>query len=176
MHRSGVGCVQDLLQSGGQFGGQLGQPGVIDQAHADHVLNVNLILAAIRHQFHDESKALTGPESSGYHAFSEKLKGDAMLYRHTDKNLQKMEDDPKFNGGFSRAIGNKFRMRIQQIAAAENENDLRSNGPLHFEKLKGDRQHDYSIQINKLVRLIFQIESAGQGQNRLVITGMEDYH
>ncbi len=99
-----------------------------------------------------------------------------MLYRHTDKILQKMEDDPKFNGGFIRAVGNKFRMRIQQIAAADNENDLRSNGPLQFEKLKGERQHEYSIQINKPVRLIFQIESAGEGRNRLVITGMEDYH
>ena len=99
-----------------------------------------------------------------------------MLYRHTDKTLQKMEDNPKFNNGYSQPVANKFRARIQQIAAADDENDLRSSGPLHFEKLKGDRQHEYSIQLNKLVRLIFQIEAAGAGRNRIVITGIEDYH
>ena len=32
-----------------------------------------------------------------------------MLYRHTDKNLQKMQDDPKFNNGHSRAVADKFK-------------------------------------------------------------------
>jgi proteic killer suppression protein len=99
-----------------------------------------------------------------------------MLYRHTDKALQQMEDDVDFNNGYSHAVADKFRMRIQQIVAAVNENDLRNNGPLHFEKLKGKRKHEYSIRIDKSFRLVFQIESAGEGLNRLVITGMENYH
>ena len=99
-----------------------------------------------------------------------------MLYRQTDKTLQRMETDPESTGGYSAAVADKFRMRIQQIMAAVNENDLRSSGPLHFEKLKGKRKHEYSIRIDKSFRLIFQIESAGEGLNRLVITGMENYH
>jgi plasmid maintenance system killer protein len=99
-----------------------------------------------------------------------------MLYRHTDKTLQQMEDDSQFNNGYSHAVADKFRMRIQQIVAADNENDLRSNGPLHFEKLKGKRRHQYSIRVDKSFRLIFQIESAGDDHKRLVIIGMENYH
>jgi len=87
-----------------------------------------------------------------------------------------MERDPNFDNGFSHAVADKFRMRIQQIVAADNENDLRNNGPLHFEKLKGKRKHQYSIRIDRSFRLVFQIESAGADLNRLAITGMENYH
>ena len=99
-----------------------------------------------------------------------------MLYSNTDKTLQKMERDPNFDNGYSHAVADKFRMRLQQIVSAANENDLRKDGPLHFEKLKGKRKHQYSIRIDKSFRLVFQIESAGAGQNRIAITGMENYH
>ena len=46
---------------------------------------------------------------------------------------------------------------------------------LHFEKLKGKRQHEYSMRLNNQFRLIFQIEKVDR-QNQLVITGIEDYH
>ena len=63
-----------------------------------------------------------------------------MLYRCVDKTLEKMEADPEYNGGFSRAIANRFRLRIAEIRAADNENILLSIGSLHFEKLKGNRR------------------------------------
>jgi proteic killer suppression protein len=98
-----------------------------------------------------------------------------MLYRHADKDLQRLEADPAFNAGYSRDIVKAFRKRMQQIRVASNENDLRSVRSLNFEKLKGKRQHEYSIRINDQFRLIFQIKTAEQG-NQLVLTGIEDYH
>ena len=61
------------------------------------------------------------------------------------------------------------------IRAADNENDLRAMKSLHFEKLKGKRQHEYSMRVNKQFRLIFQIEKVDR-RNQLVITDLEDYH
>ena len=98
-----------------------------------------------------------------------------MLYRITDKTLQKIEDDPEFDGKFSHAIAEGFRKALQQIVDADDENVLRSIGSLHFEKLKGKRKHECSIRINRQFRLIFQIEP-GESGNQLVITRIEKHY
>jgi toxin HigB-1 len=64
---------------------------------------------------------------------------------------------------------------MQLIRAVDHENDLRALKSRHFEKLKGKRQHDYSMRLDEQFRLIFQIEKAGE-HDQLVITGIEDYH
>ena len=98
-----------------------------------------------------------------------------MNFRHANKNLQRMDEDPDFKGGFSAAIGKAFRLRMQFIRAAVNENDLRTRKSYRLEKLKGDRSSDYSIRLNDQFRLTFQIEKE-EGGNRLVILDIEDYH
>lgn len=98
-----------------------------------------------------------------------------MLYRHEDKTLQGIEDDPDFTGGYSKEVVKAFLKVLRLIVRAENENDLRAVKGLHFEKLKGKRKYEYSMRINDQFRLIFQIESTDEG-NRLVLTGIEDYH
>jgi proteic killer suppression protein len=100
-----------------------------------------------------------------------------MLFRHTNKTLQEIDDDPslEYHGGHGQEVAKMFRIRMQQIRAAANENDLRAITSLHFEKLKGDRLGQYSIRLNKKYRLIFQIEKAGE-HNQLIITHIEDYH
>lgn len=98
-----------------------------------------------------------------------------MRYRHTTKTLQRIDEDADFNGGYSVNLVRAFRMRMQAIRAASNENDLRSLKSLHFEKLMGDRKHQYSMRLNSQFRLIFQIESSKQG-NILVVLAIEDYH
>ena len=52
---------------------------------------------------------------------------------------------------------------------------LRAIKSYRFEKLKGDRQGDYSIRLNDQFRLTFPIEEE-DGGNRLVILDIEDYH
>lgn len=98
-----------------------------------------------------------------------------MHFRHADKTLRKVDEDADFSGGLSAAVVTAFRKRMQQIRAASNEQDLRGLKSLRFEKLKGQRKHEYSIRLNDQMRLVFQIEKTGDG-NRIVVTGVEDYH
>ena len=98
-----------------------------------------------------------------------------MNFRHANKTLSKMDEQPDFDGGFAEGLARAFRLRMQFIRAANNENDLRARKSYHFEKLKGDRSSDYSIRLNKQFRLTFQIEKE-EGGNCLVILAIEDYH
>ena len=98
-----------------------------------------------------------------------------MLVRHTNKTLRRIDDDPEYNGSYGPNIVGAFRTLMHRIRSADDENDLRDLKSLHFEKLKGKRQHEYSMRLNKQFRLIFQIEKVGE-HNQLVITGIEDYH
>ena len=98
-----------------------------------------------------------------------------MNFRHADKNLERMDEDSGFDGGFSIGLAKAFRLRMQFIRAAVNENDLRLRKSYCFEKLKGKRSSDYLIRLNDQFRLTFQIEKEAVG-NRLVILDIEDYH
>jgi len=98
-----------------------------------------------------------------------------MRFRHTNKTLERMEDEPDYNGGFSAGLAKAFRLRMEFIRAADNENALRAMKSYRFERLKGKRASEYSIRLNDQFRLIFRIE-AEAGGNRLVILAIEDYH
>jgi proteic killer suppression protein len=86
-----------------------------------------------------------------------------MRYRHANKALRRIDEDPDFNGGYAANLVRAFRMRMQAIRAAANENDLRALKSLRFEKLKGDRQHEYSMRLNDQFRLIFQSSCSHPG-------------
>jgi toxin HigB-1 len=98
-----------------------------------------------------------------------------MLVRVADKKLKNADEHPDIYAGYPDKITELFRIRMQQIRAADNENVLRGLKSLHFEKLKGKRQHEYSIRLNNQFRLIFEIEKVGRN-DQLVITGIEDCH
>jgi toxin HigB-1 len=98
-----------------------------------------------------------------------------MLFRHTSTTLQRMDDELDYDGGYAGKVAIAFRELMQQIRRVDNENGLRNFKSLRFEKLKGNRRHQYSMRLNRQFRLIFQIEKAGL-HNQLVITGIEDYH
>ena len=98
-----------------------------------------------------------------------------MRFRHANKTLTKMDEQPDFDDGFSPGLAKAFRSRMHFIRLAVNENDLREHKSYRFKKLKGDRSSDYSIRLNDQYRLTFQIEKE-EGGNRLVILDIEDYH
>lgn len=58
-------------------------------------------------------------------------------------------------------VERKFIIRVNEIASAGSENDLRNKKSLHFEKLRGEYNGRYSIRINKAWRLIFRINQDG---------------
>ena len=98
-----------------------------------------------------------------------------MRYRHANPTLQWMDDDPDDDGGYSAAIADSFRRRMNQIRQARDERDLYALKSLRFEKLKGRRQHQRSMRLNDQFRLILEIEPQSGG-NVIVVVGIEDYH
>ena len=92
-----------------------------------------------------------------------------------DKHLDKLETDGGFEGGHSPDIIKAYRKRIQLIRNAPDERDFYSFRSLKFEKLKGDRQHQYSMRLNDQWRLILEFQQ--EGANKIVVViGIEDYH
>jgi proteic killer suppression protein len=98
-----------------------------------------------------------------------------MKYRHADRVLRRIDEEPAYMGGYSSHVVKLFRARMQFIRASLNENDLRSSRSLHFEKLKGKRQHQRSIRLNDQYRLILEIETCEDG-NVVVVKEIVDYH
>jgi|SRR5579864_2656853 len=98
-----------------------------------------------------------------------------MRHRHGDKTLKRVDEDPGFSGGYSWAIVRPFRMRMQSIRSAADENDFRALKSLHFEKLKGQRRGQCSMRLSGQFRLILEIAKFPEG-NECVIRAIEDYH
>lgn len=92
-----------------------------------------------------------------------------------DEALDKLEIDPDFNDGRSEAIVRAFRKRMQFIRAAADERDFYALRSLRFEKLNGNRSHQYSMRLNDQWRLIVEIKPA-KPKNTIVVVAIEDYH
>jgi proteic killer suppression protein len=90
-------------------------------------------------------------------------------------DLEKLETDPAFSGGYSVAVVKAFRKRMQQIRAAVDERTFYALKSLRFEKLKGKRSHQHSMRLNDQYRLILEIEHSGRA-NKIKIINIGDYH
>lgn len=92
-----------------------------------------------------------------------------------DSSLLDLATNKNARSGFPQAIEKKFRFRIQQIMSFVDEREFYATKSLHFEKLRGDRSHQYSIRLNDQWRMILEFQ--GQAPNKqIVIVGIEDYH
>jgi proteic killer suppression protein len=98
-----------------------------------------------------------------------------MEVQFCDQNLRRIEIDADFTGGYAPEAIRGFRRVMQAIRAATDERDLRAMRSRNFEKLKGDRSHEYSMRLNGQWRLVFEI-IAGTPKNTLAIKNIEDYH
>src|SRR3954466_3629326 len=94
-------------------------------------------------------------------------------YRNSD--LDRLETDINFTAGFGRDLVRAFRKRIQAIRAALDERDLYAVRGNNFEKLKGDRSHQYSMRLNDQWRLILEIRKSAP-KNIVIVIDIEDYH
>jgi proteic killer suppression protein len=97
-----------------------------------------------------------------------------MEVEFADEELDRLETDARFTGGFAPAIVRGFRKAMQAIRAAHDERDLYASRGLGFEKLKGSRAHQCSLRINKQWRLI--VELRGEAPKTVRIVKIEDYH
>ncbi|MBA1836584.1 plasmid maintenance system killer protein [Corynebacterium sp. zg912] len=68
-----------------------------------------------------------------------------------------------------------YRRKIQILAAARDEQDLRRVKSLHLERLQGNRSGTSSIRITKQFRLVIRFETGEDGRIAVVIE-LVDYH
>jgi proteic killer suppression protein len=68
-----------------------------------------------------------------------------------------------------------FRAKVQLIAAATNEHDLRNLASLHLEQLKGDRRGTSSIRLNRQWRLVLRFRTDPDGRTAVILE-ITDYH
>jgi proteic killer suppression protein len=98
-----------------------------------------------------------------------------MEIRFKEQKLDRLETDGTFDAGLSREIVRAYRKSLQIIRSAPDERAFYSLKSLHFEKLKGNRDHQHSMRLNKQWRLIIELE--GIAPNKLVaVISIEDYH
>lgn len=98
-----------------------------------------------------------------------------MKVRFDNDDLDRLETDASFGGGYSQAIVKAFRKRMQTIRAAPDERTFYPLRSLRFEKLKGSRSHQYSMRLNDQWRLIIEFEGTSPDKV-IVIKAIEDYH
>jgi toxin HigB-1 len=92
-----------------------------------------------------------------------------------DKSLDRLETDASYSAGWSGAIVKAYRKVMQHIRAASDERTFYSRRALHFEKLKDDREGQYSMRLNDQWRLI--VELHGTAPNKIVhVVEIVDYH
>ena len=67
-----------------------------------------------------------------------------MEVEFADDTLERLYSELAFNAGFAAAIVNAYRRRIQFIRSAPDERTFYAMRSLRFEKLKGNRSHQFS--------------------------------
>lgn len=98
-----------------------------------------------------------------------------MEVKSKDVDLDRLETEARFTAGHSAAVVSAYRKRMQFIRSAQDERDFYAMRSLWFERLKGNRQHQFSMRLNKQWRLILELH--GKGSEKVVyVVGIEDYH
>lgn len=97
-----------------------------------------------------------------------------MEVRFRDMSLDSLETTPG-DAGWPPGVVKAFRKRLALIRAADDERVFYGLKSLHYEKLKGKRQHQRSMKLNDQWRLVLELE--GKGSDKVVwIVSIEDYH
>lgn len=92
-----------------------------------------------------------------------------------DKSLERLYTDKAATSRLPDAVVTAFRRRLQSIRAAHSTLDFRNNKGMHFERLKGQRQHQHSIRLNDQFRLVLELQEK-DGRTIVLIVSVEDYH
>lgn len=86
-----------------------------------------------------------------------------------------LEIEAKYTADFPTEVVSAYRKRIAFIRAAIDEREFYAMKSLHFEKLKGGRDGQYSMKLNKQWRLILEFKKKQNNKSVLVVS-IEDYH
>lgn len=92
-----------------------------------------------------------------------------------DESLDRLETDASYSAGFSGGIVKAFRKAMQHIRSASDERVLYTRRSFRFEKLRGDREGQYSMRLNDQWRLIVELHSIG-ARKTVHVVEIVDYH
>lgn len=92
-----------------------------------------------------------------------------------DQSLDRLETDAAYSAGFGSPVVKAYRKRMQQIRAATDERTFYASRALNFEKLKGQREGQYSMRLNDQWRLIIELHGEAPRKTVYVIE-IADYH
>lgn len=87
-----------------------------------------------------------------------------MKFKFSDKKLEALYTEEKDAHKYGAAVVDAFFEVMAIIDAAVDERDLRANKSLHYEKLKGKLQHQYSLRLTGQYRLIVERDADEQGR------------
>jgi proteic killer suppression protein len=96
-------------------------------------------------------------------------------FRFASKKLEKLYTSETGAEQYQPAVVEAFFEVMAAIDSAVDERDLRKLQGLHYEALKGRRKGEYSLRLNKQLRLIVEREVEA-GERVLAVTRIEDYH
>lgn len=93
-----------------------------------------------------------------------------------DDDLRRLAWDLNFvPARWSRDVVRAYRKKVQILAAATDDRDLRAMRSLRLERLEGARAGTYSIRLNDQYRLVLDLRT--EGSDRVVeVLEMVDYH
>ena len=89
--------------------------------------------------------------------------------KHADPDLERLEVDATYTGGYDRDLVRQFRRVMLLIRSVPNESELYKYPSRHFEKLKGTRQHQHSLRLNKNWRLVVEIVKSARASHLRII-------
>lgn len=92
------------------------------------------------------------------------------------EDLDRLEVDGSFTAGFDQALVKAYRKKINIIRQAVDERDFYAIRSLHFEKLKGKRNHQHSMRLNNKYRLIVELVERKSKIKAVMIVEITDYH
>ncbi len=99
-----------------------------------------------------------------------------MRIEFQDDGLRRLYEEPgSRTPRFGTELLRSYRKVLGIVQEANDERDLRAMKSLHFEKLKGDRIGQYSLQIYQKWRLVFLLATV-EGEQQIVIIEVVDYH
>lgn len=93
-----------------------------------------------------------------------------------DDDLERLYTDAGFSlSRLGLDVVRAFRKKVAFLAQAVTPQDIRAMHSYNLEKLKGDRDGQYSIRLNMQWRLILRFETDEEG-TRIDIVEIVDYH
>ena len=98
-----------------------------------------------------------------------------MEIEFADPTLALIETDEAGATRLPVAVIKSARRKLTVLRAATDDRTLRNWKSLHYEKLKGGREGERSIRINKQYRMVFTLDSETDPQI-ITVLAVEDYH